>query len=210
MSGGMKWQHDGDFERCWSGFRTKSVLVDTHHSVERAPALLRFGGWTTRSSFGLPLILYKRTVEIGLTQVSYVLTLCDLLFADKLHMETNSRVKSRPISVRRIWKKKIIDGPIHAQTHQKDIGHAHELAPQCAWTYSLAECWDGSVWSPHWKTQMGYPCSRSLSFKAYDHGLALQAAFRHLFNLGLLSPSFLGSSIESSRFASLCLSLPLF
>lgn len=57
---------------------------------------------------------------------------------------------------------------------------------------------------------MGYPCSRSLSFKVFYHGLALQAAFRHLFNLGLLSPSSLGSSIESSRFASLCLSLPLF
>lgn len=44
------------------------------------------------------------------------------------------------------------------------------------------------------------------SFKAHDHGLALQASFQHLFNLGLLSPSFLGSSIQSSHFASLCLS----
>lgn len=43
--------------------------------------------------------------------------------------------------------------------------------------------------------------------KRMTTGLALQAAFQHLFNLGLLSPSFLGSSIESSRFASLCLSL---
>lgn len=52
----------------------------------------------------------------------------------------------------------------------------------------------------------GISLQPSLSFKSYDHGLALQAAFRHLFNLGLLSPSSLGSSIESSRFASLCLS----
>lgn len=44
------------------------------------------------------------------------------------------------------------------------------------------------------------------SFKVHDHGLALQASFQHLFNLGLLSPSSLGSSIESSHFASLCLS----
>lgn len=54
---------------------------------------------------------------------------------------------------------------------------------------------------------MDYPCSRSLSFKTYDHRLALQAAFHHLFNLSLLFPSFLGSSIESSRFTSLCLPL---
>lgn len=67
-----------------------------------------------------------------------------------------------------------------------------------------------SVWSLHWKTQMGYPCSRSLPFTVYDHRLALQAAFRHLFNLSLLSPSFLGSSIESSRFTSLCLPLTHF
>lgn len=67
-----------------------------------------------------------------------------------------------------------------------------------------------SVWSPHWKTQMGYPCTRSLLFKAYDHGLALQAAFGHLFNLSSLCPSLLSSSIEKSRFASLFLSLPLF
>lgn len=63
--------------------------------------------------------------------------------------------------------------------------------------------WSVSVWSPRWKTKMGYPCSSSLSFKAHDHGLALQAAFLHLFNLGLLSPSFFSSSNESSRFASL-------
>lgn len=59
------------------------------------------------------------------------------------------------------------------------------------------------MWSPHWKTKMGYPCSSSLSFKAHDHGLALQAAFQHLFNLGLLSPSFFSSSNESSCFSSL-------
>lgn len=53
---------------------------------------------------------------------------------------------------------------------------------------------------------MDYPCSRSLSFKTYDHRLALQAAFHHLFNLSLLFPSFLGSSIESSRSTSLCYS----
>lgn len=99
----------------------------------------------------------------------------------------------------------IIHGHIHAQTYHKDIGHAHELAPQCAWTYSWAECWHGVYLCglPTERPRMGYPCSRSLSFKAHDHGLALQAAFQHLFNLGLLSPSFLGSPIESSRFASL-------
>lgn len=80
---------------------------------------------------------------------------------------------------------------------QKHIGHAHELALQCM---------DVSVWSPSQNTQMGYPCSHSLSFKGFDHELALQAAFWHLFNLGLLSPSFLGS-IESSCFVHLCFSL---
>lgn len=53
----------------------------------------------------------------------------------------------------------------------------------------------------------GLSHSRSLSFKAHDHGLALQAAFQHLFNLGPLSPPFFSSWIESGRFASLCLSL---
>lgn len=37
----------------------------------------------------------------------------------------------------------IIDGHIRTQTYQKDSGYAHELAPQCAWTYSWAECQDG-------------------------------------------------------------------
>jgi len=32
---------------------------------------------------------------------------------------------------------------VHIQAYQKDIGHAHELAPQCAWAYSWAECWHG-------------------------------------------------------------------
>lgn len=78
----------------------------------------------------------------------------------------------------------------------------------CATAIVQMNAWtQWSVWSSHWKTQMGYPCSRSLSFNAYDHKLALQAAFHHLFNLRLLSASFLKSSIESSRFTSLCLLL---
>lgn len=88
-------------------------------------------------------------------------------------------------------------------------GRPHDPAPRCAWTYSWAECRDGEYLCglPRWKTQMGYPCSRSLSHsKRMTTGPALQAAFRHLFNLGPLSPSSLGSRIESSRFASLCLS----
>lgn len=101
----------------------------------------------------------------------------------------------------------IMDEHLHSQTYQKDTGCAHELAPQCAWTYSGAECWDGvylcglPTERPRWVIPAAV-----LLFKAHDHRLALQAAFQHLFNLSLLSPSFLGSSIESSRFASLCLS----
>lgn len=38
----------------------------------------------------------------------------------------------------------IIDGHIQAQTYQKYIGRAHELAPQCAWTCSWAEYWEGA------------------------------------------------------------------
>lgn len=63
------------------------------------------------------------------------------------HKETaHGDVKSRPVFVQRAWKtlvKEIIGGCMHTQTYQRDTGHAHELAPQCAQTYSWAECWDG-------------------------------------------------------------------
>lgn len=55
---------------------------------------------------------------------------------------TDSRVKSR----QRIKETTATDywwTHTHIQqTYKSDIGHAHELAPQCAWTYSLAECPD--------------------------------------------------------------------
>lgn len=41
------------------------------------------------------------------------------------------------------FKQQIIGEHMHTETYQKDIGRAHELAPQCVWTYSV------SVWSPH-------------------------------------------------------------
>lgn len=48
---------------------------------------------------------------------------CDLLFAGKLHMETHSRVKSRPIFVRRIWKTTATD---YRWTHpHSDIPGGH-------------------------------------------------------------------------------------
>lgn len=89
------------------------------------------------------------------------------------------------------------------------MGHWPSTAPLCETAIVHLNAWtQWSVWSTsHWKTQMGYPCSRSLSFNAYDHRLALQAAFHHLFNLSLLSPSLLEFSIENSRFTSLCLPL---
>lgn len=90
----------------------------------------------------------------------------------------------------------------------KNLGSAHGPAPWCVRGGSAAERWDWVYLCgpPHWKTQMGYPCSRSLSFKAHGRGLAFQAAFQHLYNLGLLSPSFFSPSTESTRFASLRLS----
>lgn len=33
-------------------------------------------------------------------------------------------------------KQQLIGGHMHPETYQKDTGHAHELAPQCVWTYS--------------------------------------------------------------------------
>ena len=126
-------------------------------------------------------------------------------FADR--ETTHGDVKSRLMFVERIWKtdywwtdtlrhsRRTQD--VHMNWHPSVRGPRVKLnaGMECICVVSL------------WKTQMGYPCSRSLSFKAYDHRLALQAAFRHLFNLGLLSPSF---SRHLDWKQPLCLPLPRF
>lgn len=60
----------------------------------------------------------------------------------KMHMETDSRFKSRPVFLTNNCKPSI-GGHIHTQIYQKDRGHAHELAPLRAWAYSRSECVDG-------------------------------------------------------------------
>lgn len=94
---------------------------------------------------------------------------------------------------------------------QKDIGHAHQLAPQCLWTYSWAECCDGAhlcgLLTERRRWVIPAPV---LSYsKCMTTGWLSKPLFQHLFNLSLLCPSLSAPRLKGAAlplFASFCLS----
>lgn len=83
-----------------------------------------------------------------------------LFLAGKLHYQIPAG-SWRPIFLKHFenqlqWILYMARSPLR---HLRLMQDSYKSAPQCAWTYSWAECrgWSVSVWSPHWKTPMGYP-----------------------------------------------------
>lgn len=135
---------------------------------------------------------------------------CGYLLSRKPYKDTDSRFEPRPEDLRNNSVSLLVD--MWSLKHQKDIGHAHQLAPQCLWTYSWAEYCNGAHLCGLLAERRRWviPAPVHSYSKCMTTGWLSKPLFQHLFNLSLLCPSFLSSSIERSRFASLCLLLPLF
>lgn len=64
------------------------------------------------------------------------------VFAVKLQMQMDPGWSQAVFCAEDLTERQLnLDGHVH--TYQRDTGHTHELAPQCARTHSWAECWHG-------------------------------------------------------------------